>query len=268
MKKAQTHALSYEQLNEAFKGAINALNNRHQHSIQEFEKCGYVNHMVEVGGALVPMDRAADDLAGNDPQMREIVMRRLAEKQRVTVMSPAEAWASHDKAKRKTFDGFVATQILGDELSQVVKVTANNEFFAQNQWSEEWLQYSAMVEAPDGTAQVFRSGEQLRVWVNPTNVNMALVCEMSGAYVGRARYMAPAPFHRPQEAHVSLGEVAKHRAKQMGRLASVVGGRLQREAERRRQNEAVFAEAAGAAEKAATDQMVEMAGEGGEIEEL
>ena len=269
LHRAQTYALSYRQLDESFKAIFGAINNRHEHHIQEYEKCGYVHSVVDVGGSLVPLEQAAESVAGGDAELRKSVMAKLAERQKIVLMSPMEAFKSYPETIRVKFGGFQATQILGDELSQVVTVDRRSQFVAVNHWSGEAMLYSAMVDGENGVRIPCQPGDVLRVWVNPTNVNYALVCRESGVYLGRAAYMAPAPFHRPQDAEKALGEVAKHRSEQMRRLASVVGGRQVREAERRAENARALAEAASLAGRAAQSQLEEMAGEPvGEIEDL
>ena len=257
LKEAQTHALHYDQLETAFEAAINALNFRREHDIQEYEQCGYILHMVEVGGALVPMDRAADDLAGGDAEMREIVMKKLAPKQRVVRMSPAEAWASHPKSGRKVFAPFVATEILGEELSQVVTVGTERTFEAVNHWSKERLTFSANVRTEDQGVVYVEAGEKLRVWVNPMNVNWALVSRADGQFLGLARHLAPAQFGKTNED--ALGELQLSRSEQRRRLAEVVGGRAIREVEREMHNIGVINRALDAAGAATTFKGVEAA---------
>ena len=272
LKFAQTHALSYDQLNAYYQEAISALNNRQGHAINDFEKCGFVKHMVEVAGALVPLDDAAKDLAGGDPVVAEQMLKTLAPRQRVVVMSPQEAWNSFPKKLRKVFSPFVATQILGDDLSQVVTVK-RGEFVAVNHWSEEPLAYSAVVRDEHNVPTVFQEGEQLRVWVNPINVNFALVSRPSGEFLGIAKYLAPSVWGDVDGMAGNLGELAISRAEQRQRLEHALAGRVKRESERRVRNCAAIAAAGaafgGEAGRAAQSQLEEMAGETfGEIEEL
>lgn len=271
LRYAQTHALSYDQLNAAFREAIVRLNNRHGHHIEDFDRCGFVNHMVEVAGALVPLDRAARDLAGDDPSAVDAMLRTLAPRQRVEVMSPEEAWNSFPKGQRKVFSPFVGTQILGDELSQVVTVR-RGEFVAVNHWSEEPLAYSANIRG-EREVYVSQEGEQLRVWVNPINVNWALVSRPSGEFLGVAKYLAPSVWGDVEGMRGNLGELAITRAEQKKRLEHALAGRVKREAERRTRNAAAVAAAidafGGEAGRAAQSQLEEMAGEPvGEIEDL
>lgn len=272
LKFAQTHALSYDQLEACFRQTISALNNRHEHEINDFEKCGFVNHMVEVAGALVPLDDAARDLAGGDPDVAEQMLKTLAPRQRVVVMSPQEAWNSFPKKLRKVFSPFVATQILGDDLSQVVTVK-RGEFVAVNHWSEEPLAYSANVRDEHDVPTVFQDGEKLRVWVNPINVNFALVSRPTGEFLGIAKYLAPTVWGDVDGMAGNLGELAISRAEQNRRLEHALAGRVKHENERRVRNSAAVAAACaafgGEAGRAAQRQLEEMAGESvGEIEEL
>ena len=272
LRYAQTHALSYDQINAAFGQTIAALNNRHGHAIADFEKCGFVNHMVEVAGALVPLDRAAKDLAGGDPAMAETMLKAFAPKQRVEVMSPQEAWNSFPKTQRKVFAPFVGTQILGDDLSQIVTVR-HGEFTAVNHWSEEKIAYSANVYDEHNVPQVFQDGTELRVWVNPIDVNFALVSRPMGEFLGRAKYLAPSVWGDTEGMAGNVGELVVARAEQNRRLKHALAGRVKREAERRERNVAAVGKALDAFEaeagRAAQSQFEEMAGESvGEIEEL
>lgn len=233
LKYAQTHALSYHQLLGVVRNVINGINSRHGHGIQDFEKCGYVNHMVEVAGALVPLDKAAKDLAGALGKSADEMLRALAPQQRVTVMSPMEAWHKYDTVPRKVFSPFVATQILGDELSQVV-TCVRGQFEAVNQWSDEKVVFAANVRTLDRGIYVVRPGEKLRVWVNPINDNWAMVSRPDGEFLGVAPQLMANPFGASaEEQRGNLAELAITRAEQQQRLSIALAGRLRREVNRR-----------------------------------
>lgn len=262
LRKAQTHAMTYGQLADAATRVVGALNARRDHAIGDWEDCGFVRHLVEMGGALVPMDAAADSFAGGDAELREVFLRRMAGKAQGARMSPAEAWAARGGGKGlKRFSPFVATRILGPGLAQRVAVTAEGQFRAANHFSEKALLYSGIVRQEDGTLLHLAKGEEIDVWVNPFRVNWALVARPSGEFLGRAKFLAPTVFGA-REAADGLVELALARSEQRGRVAAAAGERLERVAERRAANARALAEAAAAPEAAAERLLARLAAEG------
>lgn len=244
----QTHALSYSQLSDATYKVIDAMNHRRDHDIQDWVDCGFARSMVPFAGALVPLDKAIDELAGDDAAMRELVRTRFADKQQMAKMSPAEAWHSFDPKLRKVFDPFTATQILGDELAQQVEVDARRQFTALDEFSGRRLLFSANVRRPDGSVLCLQPGEKVKVWVNPIRTDWALVSRREGEFLGASRYMAPTQFGNPV-ANGNLGELALARAEQKSRAAEAKGAAIVREAERREKNFRALGKAAAAKEK-------------------
>ena len=183
--------------------------------------------------ALVPLDKAAKDLAGTLGKSQDEMLRALAPQQRVTVMSPMEAWHKYDAVPRKVFSPFVATQILGDELSQVV-TCERGQFEADNQWAEEKVVFAANIRTPDRGIYVAQRGEKLRVWVNPINDNWAMVSRPDGEFLGVAPQLMANPFGASaEEQRGNLAELAITRAEQQQRLSIALAGRLRREVNRR-----------------------------------
>lgn len=248
----QTHALSYSQLSDATYKVIDAMNHRRDHDIQDWVDCGFARSMVPFAGALVPLDKAIDELAGDDAAMRELVRTRFADKQQMAKMSPAEAWHSFDPKLRKVFDPFTATQILGDELAQQVEVDARRQFTALDEFSGRRLLFSANVRRPDGSVLCLQPGEKVKVWVNPIRTDWALVSRREGEFLGASRYMAPTQFGNPV-ANGNLGELALARAEQKSRAAEAKGAAIVREAERREKNFRALGKAAAAKEKPVFD---------------
>ena len=270
LNEATTHAKTYSQLSEALAKVIASMNNRHDHSIQDWQECGFVKPMLEMGGTLVALDRAAADFAGDDEEMRQMFMQRMAGKSRAVKMSPMEAWASYGGKTLKKFDPFVATQILGQELAQEVVVDARGQFEAVNHFSGKKLLYSAIIRQMDMTLRHLAKGEKLHVWVNPIRVDWALVSRPSGEFLGMAKYMAATRFGQAM-GDGNLGELALARSEQKRRLSSVLGGRIVREQERRAGNARALSAAAAACDvgHVAQRQFEEMADETvDEIEEL
>lgn len=252
LKEAQTHAKSYAQLSDAVSSVIQTMNNRHDHQIQDWQECGFAKPMIEMGGALVTLDRAAKDFAGDDEEMREMFMRRMAAKSRAVRMSPMEAWASYEPAKTlKKFSPFVATQILGPDLAQEVVVDSHVQFTAVNHFSGKKMLYSAIIRQMDATLLHLTKGEKLHVWVNPIRVDWALVSRPTGEFLGLAKYMAATQFGSAM-GDGNLGELALARSDQKRRLSSVLGGRVTRIEERRANNARVLAAAANAVPKPKT----------------
>lgn len=262
LRRAQTHAMSYAQLADAVTRVVGALNARRDHAIGDWEECGFVSHVVEMGGSLVPLDRAAESFAGGDAALRETFLRAMAPKARGVRMSPLEAWAASGGGRGlKRFPPFVATRILGPELAQRVTVTAEGQFRAANHFSGRALLYSGIVRQDDGTLLHLAKGEEVDVWVNPFKVDWALVAKPSGEFLGRAKFMAPTVFGARTETG-NLGELALARSRQRGEVAAAVGERLVRETERRERNARALAEAAAAPEEAAERQLARLAAEG------
>lgn len=251
LKEATTHAKSYAQLSEAVASVIQTMNNRHDHSIQDWQECGFAKPMIEMGGALVTLDRAANDFAGDDEEMRQMFMRRMAGKARAVRMSPMEAWASYGGKTLKKFHPFVATQILGPDLAQEVVVDAHGQFTAVNHFSGKKMLYSAIIRQIDATLLHLAKGEKLHVWVNPIRVDWALVSRPTGEFLGLAKYMAATRFGSAM-GDGNLGELALARSEQKRRLSSVLGGRITRIEERRANNARVLAAAAEAYAKPPT----------------
>lgn len=246
LREASTHAKTYAQLSEAVSSVIATMNNRHDHAIKDWQECGFTKSLIEMGGALVTLDRAAEDFAGDDETMRQMFMRRMAGKAKAMRMSPMEAWASFGGKTLKRFDPFVATQILGPELGQDVIVDARGQFEAVDHFSGKTLLYSAIIRRTDATLLHLAKDEKLRVWVNPIRVDWALVSRPSGEFLGMAKYMAATRFGQAA-GDGNLGELALARSEQKRRLSSVLGGRVVREAERREGNARALAAAQEAA---------------------
>lgn len=207
LRRAQTTALSYDQLAAATRAVVDTLNNRRDHRIQDWEACGFVTSAVPFGGRLLPLGRVLDEVAGGDAELRGAVRARFAPRQRAVRMSPAEAWASFDPKARKVFPPFVATQILGDGLSQEAEVDARRQFEARDHFSGKCMLFAANVRREDGAVETLSPGTRLRVWVNPIRSDWALVSRPDGEFLGAARYMAPTVFGDPS-ASGSLAELA------------------------------------------------------------
>lgn len=261
LRRAQTTALSYDQLAEASRAVVDALNHRRDHRIQDWEACGFVTSVVPFGGQLLPLGRVLDEASGGDPALREALRARLAPRQQALRMSPAEAWASFDPKARRVFPPFVATQILGDGLSQEAEVDARRQFAAEDPFSGKRMLFAANVRRGDGAVETLAPGTRLRVWVNPIRSDWALVSRPGGEFLGAARYMAPTVFG-DSSARGNLAELAQARADQRRRLASAVGGKRARAAERRASNARALAAAAAAPEEAAERQCRELAAAG------
>lgn len=246
LREASTHAKTYAQLSEAVSSVIATMNNRHDHAIKDWQECGFTKSLIEMGGALVTLDRAAEEFAGDDETMRQMFMRRMAGKAKAMRMSPMEAWASFGGKTLKRFDPFVATQILGPELAQDVIVDARGQFEAVDHFSGKALLYSAIIRRTDETLLHLAKDERLRVWVNPIRVDWALVSRPSGEFLGIAKYMAATRFGQAA-GDGNLGELALARSEQKRRLSSVLGGRIVREADWREGNARALAAAQEAA---------------------
>jgi len=239
---ARTHALPYNQLDGAVKSAIRAMNNRHNHHLQDWLECGFVNQVVEMGGALIPLDRAAEDFAGGDVALREQFMERMQAKSRRVDMSPAEAFASFDpKRTLKRFDAFTATRILGDELAQKVTVELH-QFKARDHFTGKELTYDGLVRREDDTTMLLKDGEKLHVWVNPIRPDYALVSRPDGVFLGLAKLTLVTEFGHANDG-ANLGFLSIVRGEQQRRAAVAAGGRLAREVERRRGNARALAAA-------------------------
>ena len=260
---AQTYAKSYDQLNKAVGKAIAVMNQRRDHNIKDWVECGYVNHVIEMGGSVVPLAEAASSFAGGDMDAREMFLAKMGPKARAVKMSPLEAWQSKGGGKQlKRFSPFVATRILGTELAQRVTVTAEGQFKAKDHFSGKGLLYSGIIRQEDGTLLHLAKGEVVDVWVNPVRIDWALVAKPDGVFLGLAKFMAPTVFGN-QVKNGNLGELALARSEQRGRLAAVAGARLVRETERRANNARVLERAATAASSAAQSQFEDLADEGG-----
>ena len=239
---ARTHALPYNQLAEAVQAAIRAMNMRRNHHLQDWLECGFVRQVVEMGGALLPLDRAAEDFAGGDAALREQFMVRMQARSRRIDMSPAEAFASFDpKRTLKRFDAFTATRILGEELSQKATVV-RRQFTAEDHFTGKGLVYDGLVTRPDGTTQILEDGDRLHVWVNPIRPDYALVSRPDGVFMGVAKLTVVTAFGQREDG-ANLGFLSLVRGEQRRRAAVAAGGRLAREVERRRGNARAFAEA-------------------------
>lgn len=262
LHQAQTYAQSYDQLNKAVGRAIAVMNTRKDHNIKDWVECGFVNHVVEMGGSVVPLSEAARSFAGDDPDLREMFLAKMGPKARGVKMSPLEAWNSRGGGKGlKRFSPFVATRILGPELAQRVTVTAEGQFKAKDHFSGKGLLYSGIIRQEDGTLLHLGKGETIDVWVNPVRIDWALVCKPDGVFLGLAKYMAPTVFGN-QVKSGNLGELALARSEQKARTNVVAGARLMRETERRADNARVLARAAAAPSRAAQSQFEDLAGEG------
>lgn len=247
LANARTHALPYNQLDEAVKAAIQAMNTRRNHHLQDWLECGFVKQMVEMGGALLPLDRAADDFAGGDVALREQFLMRMQAKSRRIDMSPAEAFASFDpKRTLKRFDAFTATRILGDELAQKVCVR-DHQFRAKDHFTGRDLIYDGLVTRLDNMKQMLEEGARLHVWVNPIRPDFALVSCPDGVFLGIAKMTMVTAFGHANDG-ANLGFLSLVRGEQQRRVAAVAGGRLAREVERRHGNARAFAAAAAACE--------------------
>jgi len=261
LKRAQTFAQPYGDLYNALRAVINALNTRRDHGLQNWVECGFVKSMVEVAGHLLPLDRAAADMAGGDEALKETMLKALAPRQKMVRMSPAEAWHSFGNATLKRFPPFVATRILGPELAQSVTVE-RGRFMARNHFTGLKMQYGAMANAEDGTTVVLANGERLQVWVNPMCADAALVADADGKFIGTAPLMAATPFGHTDADAQNLGILSVLRGEQRRRAEAVLGGRREREAARRAGNAQAVAEALAAPSAAAQSQFDELAGEG------
>ena len=262
LHQAQTYAQSYDQLNKAVGRAIAVMNTRKDHNIKDWVECGFVNHVVEMGGSVVPLSEAARSFAGDDPDLREMFLAKMGPKARGVKMSPLEAWNSRGGGKGlKRFSPFVATRILGPELAQRVTVTAEGQFKAKDHFSGKGLLYSGIIRQEDGTLLHLSKGETVDVWVNPVRIDWALVCKPDGVFLGLAKYMAPTVFGN-QVKGGNLGELALARSEQKARANVVAGARLMRETERRADNARILARAAAAPSRAAQSQFEDLAGEG------
>ena len=242
---ARTHALPYNQLADAVQAAVRAMNGRRNHRLQDWLECGFVHQMLEMGGALLPLDRAADDFAGGDAALRGQFLERMAGRTKRVDMSPAEAFASFDPARTlKRFDAFTATRILGEELAQKT-VVRGRQFAAKDHFTGKGLVYDGLVVREDGARQLLEEGERLHVWVNPIRPDYALVSRPDGVFLGLAKLVVATQFGQKDDGQ-NLGFLALVRGEQQRRAAQVAGGRLSREAARRAGNARALGAAAAA----------------------
>lgn len=248
LASARTHALPYNQLAATVRAVIAAMNNRRDHNLQNWLECGFVKQMVELGGALVELDRAAADFAGGDAEMAERFAVQMAPRSRRVDMSPMEAFASFGGKTVKKFEPFVATRILGPELAKKVTVDARHQFRAKDDFNGSELLYNAIVRCADGTQRVLNQGEKLEVWVNPIRTDWALVSLASGEFLGIAPLCAAAEFG--QSNREALGALSLFRGEQRRRAAETLGGKINRETARRAGNARILASAEEAAGRA------------------
>lgn len=235
LARARTHALTYGQLVGAVAAAITAMNNRRNHNLEGWENCGFVKHMVPLAGQLLPLDKAADDFALGDPQAREEFLTRLAPKAQRVKMSPREAWASFGGTTLKRFPLFLATEILGVELSQEVCVR-RGAFKARNVWNGELGLYAAACQTPEKSVHICPEGAALRVWVNPMCPEAALVADAQGRFIGAAERLTATTHGDTTAAANNLGILSLFRGEQRRRIAAALDSRRTREVERREEN--------------------------------
>lgn len=241
LMEAKTHAPTFLELDADLRAVICAMNNRRNHGIANWGECGFVHQMVEMGGALVPIDEAVAAVAGNDETLRETVYRRLAPKSRGVRMSPAEAWASYGGKTLKKFDPFLATRILGPDLAQRVRVD-HTQFRARNSFTGTQLVFEGVVRQLDNSQLILSNGDQIDVWVNPLKPDYSLVSKPTGEFLGMARAMRDVAFGELGGAN--LGLLSLVRGKQRRDVAIAAGGQLRREQVRRAKNAAILAEVA------------------------
>lgn len=244
LAQARTHALPFCQLRDAVNGAIAAINGRRDHKLEGWIESGYVKHMVEIGGAVVSLDAAADSLSGGDESKRQAVLETLGAMAKPVRMSPREAWASYDPKTRKYFSPFVGTRILGPELAQTVTIDARHQFTARNDFSGELSLFAATFRNERGQNVMLEPGTKLQVWVNPLRFDWAIACTMAGEFVGVAPMMAPT-IHGG-DASANLGVMQLFRSAAKGRAAVAAAGRVMRNAERKRGNSRAIAKALAA----------------------
>ena len=241
IRRARTHALPYDMLDEAVLRALNEINHRRGHAIEGWEGCGFITPMVDVGGVRVSAAAAARSLSGGDAALESALAARLAATAVPERMSPAEAWASFKGRGLRRWDAFTATRILGPELAQRVTVTGKHEFYAKNAFSGARMAFGAVCKTADGLNVFMKPDAEYDVWVNPFNPNAALVCDVpAGRFIGLAPYLRPT-VHGDREDASNLAVLGVFRGEQKRRAEAAAAGKVAREEARGRLNAAALA---------------------------
>ena len=179
--------LQYSDFAVAAAEAHERMDKRLVHELEGWEECGFTVGEIKFAGSahwrtMPTLERIAPEKA----KAMEALIASGAAEYRTRRMSPREAWESR-KGELKPVGEFFAPLIMGEELSQVVKV--NDKMQLNVRKADTGEKYT--VAAVAGGNTLIR-GAQYRVWVNPLDPCKAYVQNMQGQYIGTAPVMVAA----------------------------------------------------------------------------
>jgi hypothetical protein len=269
-RRLQSHAMGYFQFRDLLAVVKVVMNNRRGHALEGWEACGFTRQVAMLPGGVEYPIKTEEDSTGKFQQGSTRLAEALVEagvKFRTARMSPEEAWHAAEPATGLIkFPAHVATRILGEELAQQAKVGETGKFFVRDPFTGERMEYWCDVRADEGYVKILERGRELMAWVNPFAPGPALVCDSEGRWLGVAERIVPTQYG-DAESRGNVGRRQRFVAEQDARAREVSAGKVAREAERRRGNQAVAAEYAAeqagmtrAAEADANDLVRELAG--------
>lgn len=216
LRQAEFHAVSFSRFKDALLAVKERINRRTDHSLEGWERCGFVRHLAELpgGGELdleaVPAERMEATAA---------LIRELGAPVRLRRMSPAEAFAQESrKARLVRFPMAAAAEILGPELAKDAVVGKRGTLTVKDRFSGEQLIYSAVATDEDGMTRELRRGETYRVWANPFAPASVLAADLGGHVIGLCPLLEANRFGDPEGDARNLGIWQAANAKQRERL--------------------------------------------------
>ena len=254
LRQAEFHAVSFLKFKEALTAVKQQINHRTDHTLQDWEACGFVSHEAELpGGAVL-------DLEAVPPAQLEAtsaLIKQLNAPVRLRRLSPAEAFQKACAETRLVrFPVACAMEILGEDLSETLDVTQRGELKVRDRFSREVLHYSAVAQTVEGTHVELRRGATYRVWANPFERTVLLVADLQGRAVGICPLLQATTWGDTEGVKQNLGLWQTAAAKQRERLEPLLEPKKARKRATEAQVEAVV-EAAQAHQEAVESARIE-----------
>jgi hypothetical protein len=182
LRKAEFHAVSFLKFKEALAAVKHEINHRTDHTLEGWEKCGFIRHIAHLpGGAELDLEAVPPEKC----EQTAALIRALNAPVRLRPMSPAEAFQHATQSVRLVrFPIACAMEILGEELAERQTVSRRGTLCVRDRFSEEMLTYSAIARTADGRTIELTRKATYRVWQNPFERQGLLVADENGCAIG------------------------------------------------------------------------------------
>lgn len=161
---------------------VQALNERRDHSLQDWEACGHVRTVVQIAGE----QRTMESLLALPPAQRHEAMILAAEPGRMkqVKLSPAEVWAAGTRQLRR-LSGWEIAGIVPESMWRLARVTDRFEFTIQDSTlGDEPLHYIAAPRDRQGHQVKLERGKEYALILNPHSFDRVQVLVAAGAHRG------------------------------------------------------------------------------------